>query len=369
MRRFFVFGVSSVCRWRGRAQLPALHGSIFESLWRKSDSHVPAPGASFLPLVASIAWGRAMVVQLGRIGRLFVGAAFVALTSGGASAADLPLKAPAAAPIAFWFPDVPMFGDAIFTDTPAGVYRGGFKIAENESPRPLDRVYFNYNYFNAVDFGGVRTDIHRETFGFEKTFLNGNASIGLRIPVMTVPGRDNSEIGDISAIFKYAFINDGATGNVLSAGLVITAPTGPVTYGFDTRLNQTIHPTFIQPFVAGRAVMGNFFVQGFSSIALPTDSRDVTYLFNDIGVGYFAYRGGPNDLVQAVSPVAELHVNTPFKNDQIGVALPLQTELNVTGGLQVDLKGGFGFGAAIVLPVITPRPFNVEAQARLNFRF
>jgi hypothetical protein len=314
-----------------------------------------------------------MGMQLGRIGSLFLGAAFAALTSGGGWAADIPLKAPA--PVPYLFPDVPMFGDLILIDTPANPFRGAFKIAENESPRPIDRVYFNYNYFNNVDLGGgTKGTINRETFGFEKTFLDGNASIGVRLPFLTLPGRDNDngigDIGDVSLILKYAFINNATTGNVLSAGLVVTAPSSPISLGFDSLQDQKIHSTVIQPFVSGRVVFGNFFVQGFSSIALPTDSRDVTYLFNDIGLGYVAYRGGPNDLIRAISPMVEVHIDTPLKNgDQIGAPLPLDTIINFTGGVQVDLMGGFQLGAAVVIPVTSPRPFDVEGIARLNFRF
>src|SRR5262249_42311373 len=51
--------------------------------------------------------------------------------------------------------------------------RGPYKIAENESPRPQDRVFLSYNYFNdtSTAFSGLpHSDLHRETFGFEKTF-------------------------------------------------------------------------------------------------------------------------------------------------------------------------------------------------------
>src|SRR5262249_45873462 len=53
-----------------------------------------------------------------------------------------------------------------------------YKIADDESPRPVDRIIFNYNYYNDVNGafnnglnpGVGRTDVHAETFGFEKTF-------------------------------------------------------------------------------------------------------------------------------------------------------------------------------------------------------
>src|SRR5262249_28822403 len=57
---------------------------------------------------------------------------------------------------------------------------GAFKIADNESPRPVDRLFATYNYYNNVNtFGGRDFDVHREVFGFEKTFLDGNASFGM----------------------------------------------------------------------------------------------------------------------------------------------------------------------------------------------
>jgi hypothetical protein len=58
------------------------------------------------------------------------------------------------------------------------VVRGAFKIAENESPRPVDRVFGTYDNFYNLNSGlrmpGVqRTGLDREVTGFEKTFLNG----------------------------------------------------------------------------------------------------------------------------------------------------------------------------------------------------
>lgn len=308
-----------------------------------------------------------MEVQLRRIGKSFFVAAIAALAPCAALAADIPLKAPAAAPIPFLYPDVPMFGDAIFADTPQNAVRGGFKIAEYESPRPTDRISFSYNYFNNVDLG-VNTDVHRTTLAFEKTFLNGDASIGLRLPFIQI-GKADTEIGDVSLVFKYALINNAATGNVLSTGLVITAPTSPISFGFDSIRNEQIHSAVFQPFIAGRVVFGDVFVQGFSSVAVPTDSRDVTYLFNDIGIGYVAYRGSGNDLIRAISPVAEIHVNTPIRNGQIGFPLPLDTIVNLTGGVQFDFLGGFQGRIGVAVPVTEPRPFRAELITQVNFRF
>ena len=70
----------------------------------------------------------------------------------------------------------------------------GIKISENQSPRPQDRVYFTSNYFQGVnDQVNQRlqapigyTQVFRYIAGFEKTFMDGQGSIGMRLPIDTV---------------------------------------------------------------------------------------------------------------------------------------------------------------------------------------
>ena len=54
--------------------------------------------------------------------------------------------------------------------------------------------------------------------------------------------------------------------------------------------------------------LDRFYVQGFTSIAVPTDSVVVTALFNDIGVGYYLYRGDGERFITALIPTVEAHV-------------------------------------------------------------
>jgi hypothetical protein len=155
------------------------------------------------------------------------GAVWSLLAAGLACAADLKLKAPPvrALPPAPAADAIPMFGDFQDLDSDTNVRRGAFKIQENESPRPMDRVYFNYNFYSGVDLGSKKVDIQRETFGFEKTVLDGNASLGIRVPIFqNLDSKD--DIGDITLIGKYAFFNDRTTGNVISGGVAVTPPTG-----------------------------------------------------------------------------------------------------------------------------------------------
>ena len=67
----------------------------------------------------------------------------------------------------------------------------GLKISENQSPRPQDRVFFTFDYFSNVNgplnqrLGAPVRDIrvYRYIFGWEQTFDDGNASIGVRLPL------------------------------------------------------------------------------------------------------------------------------------------------------------------------------------------
>jgi hypothetical protein len=63
-------------------------------------------------------------------------------------------------------------------------------IAEDNSPIPRDRVYFNWNHFagesetSVFNFSNA-LNVDRYTFGLEKTFFNGRTSVEVRIPVAT----------------------------------------------------------------------------------------------------------------------------------------------------------------------------------------
>jgi hypothetical protein len=246
--------------------------------------------------------------------------------------------------------------------------RSSFKIAENESPRPEDRLFVTYNYFNRINNSPI--DVHRETIGFEKTFLEGNASIGLRAPFLqeTGEGTNTSQFGDLTIILKGALLNDPCSGNVLAGGLAVTAPTaGGVA-------DTPIHPTLLQPWVGGILGSRDLYVHGFSSILIPTDDRDVTVWFNDIGIGYFLYRnrgcGCDDRLLTAIVPTFEVHVTTPL-NHRGSEATPvgLQDIVDLTFGTWFGIGKRSWLATAIVTPVTGPKPFDVEAQVYFNFGF
>ncbi len=248
-------------------------------------------------------------------------------------------------------------------------FRGAYKIAEAESPAPQDRVYVSYNFFTEVE--GI-ANLHRETFGVEKTFLDGTASLGLRLPFVQTEGSNvpsDQEWGDLSVILKYALYHNRASGNLISAGLVVTAPTGPLPASFainDNRLDL-IHSTLLQPYLGFVWNCERFFVQGFSSVMVPTDADDVTILFHDIGVGYHI----PVNLtfLREVVPVVETHINTPLTRRDENDLPRFRDAVNLSGGVHLYFNERISLTLGLGTTVTGPRLFDVEGAAALNFRF
>jgi hypothetical protein len=264
----------------------------------------------------------------------------------------------------------------------------GFKIAENESPRPQDRAYFSFNYFDNLsaavnrqrDVNLQNVRVYRETFGLEKTFLDGSASVGLRLPLNTLSadsnnpnlGGSDTAVGDLALIFKYAVLEDCETGDLLSAGLVVVTPTGPGHFAnFDSVL--PLHSTTLQPFVGYVLNLGQFYLHGFSSLDIPTDSRDVTMWYDDVGLGYFAYHHDcPDRFLTAVVPTVEMHLNTPLNHRGVLRSLdPAGTPdgINLTFGTNFEFYNRARLAVGVVTPVTGPRPFDFEVIAQLRLRF
>jgi hypothetical protein len=279
---------------------------------------------------------------------------------------------------------------------PAGAIKGavlvpsvrGFKISDDESPKPQDRVYVDFNYYDdlndavnrrlGVDLHNVR--VYRETFGLEKTFLDGDASIGLRLPLNTlsadsgipVLGGSSTDVGDLTVIFKGTLWENRNTGDLFSAGLAVTAPTGPDSFA-GANFITSFHNTTLQPFLGYIWNSGDVYLHGFTAIDIPTDSNDVTILYNDVGIGYYLYRnGGCGRMLTAVVPTFEVHVNTPLNhrgafrlNDPAGTP----DVVDLTTGTIFELNRRSTLAVGIVTPVTGPKPFNVEALVQFNLNF
>jgi len=265
----------------------------------------------------------------------------------------------------------------------------GFKITEDESPRPMDRVYYDFNYFDRVNesvnqhFGSDvdRINAYRSTLGLEKTFFDRDMSIGFRLPLNTLQVESKFEelnstdtaLGDLSVIFKFAPYRNLQNGNLFSCGLAITTPTGSTNFG-GTPIFTGYHSTLMEPFVGYILHYEKWFMEGFSAISVPMDPNDATLLYNDFGVGYTLYRAPKDEdrILTAVVPMLEAHLNDPLNHRGAFVANdPAGTPdvLSFTGAVTCVVQKNIMVGVGLVVPVTGPRPFDWEAQLQLNYVF
>src|SRR5262249_8833823 len=125
-------------------------------------------------------------------------------------------------------------------------------------------------------------------------------------------GGTSTDVGDLTVILKYALYNDRQAGNVFSAGLAVTAPTGPDAFANFNNVTA-FHNTTLQPFIGYLWTCGDFFVHGFVAVDVPTAPNDVPLLYNALGVAYFLSRTPQSDcLIKAFAPTFEVHVNPPL---------------------------------------------------------
>jgi hypothetical protein len=286
----------------------------------------------------------------------------------------------------------------VTTRVPLGFGGGSLKVGENQSPMPSDRAFVTFNYYNGLRApadsstaprvntvttvingvpatvstlipGPPTTNLFNQMAGFEKTFLDGGASIGMRLPFAQLNGDGSvgqQDIGDMSWLFNYAFYRDTTTGNVLSAGVMATLPTGPPQY----TNGGNIHPTLVQPFLGYRWSVDRFYVQGFTSSALPTDPRFVTGLFNDVGAGYWLYRSASrSDFISAIVPTVEAHVTTPLNHRSPDSLISVPDIVALTSGVHIFFANRALLTVGVTTPVTGPRVFPVEAVAQFNFRY
>ncbi|HXG08839.1 MAG TPA: hypothetical protein VNK04_03540 [Gemmataceae bacterium] len=263
-----------------------------------------------------------------------------------------------------------------------------FSIAENESPQPRDRVYFTFNYFSDINedvnarLGNVIRNLHafRYQFGFEKTVLNGTGSFGLRLPVNTLSADSDFElfrgtdtaVGDLTAILKYAPWYNRDTGDLLSVGLAVTAPTGPDAFAGSPAV-VPLHSTVLLPYLGYILNAERWYIHGFSSVSAPTNSDDVTLLLNDVGIGYWLLRdrSGCRRLT-AVIPTFEVHVGTPLNHrGALDFGDPAGTPdwVDLTGGITLEWAGTATFAVGFVTPVTGPKAYEWEVLAQVNVRF
>ncbi|WP_165220784.1 hypothetical protein [Aquisphaera insulae] len=278
------------------------------------------------------------------------------------------------------------------------------KVGVGESPRPLDRVFYRFNFYSNLEpshFQDVSTPYKRvnlflNTFGFEKTFGEW-FSLGFRMPINSIqalsrgtyyvqnpipggpaiprpaPPTYNSTIfGNMNGIVKFKLVEDLNQGYMISGGASLSFPTAS---------NQTIDPgpstaSILQPFLGYIVTRDRFFLQGFSSFTLPLVTVQSMIMFQDIGFGFWAYRSdSPSAFFTGFAPTFEAHLNVPLQGPQRAAwvfeqaGLPFNTQFNLTFGGTFEFWHRATLGMGLVVPTVGPIPFDCEFLAQLNVRF
>jgi hypothetical protein len=277
------------------------------------------------------------------------------------------------------FANVPVFVNTPITQTrsvlvPVPGRYSGILITDNDSPRPSDRLYFGFSHYNdigsSLNPGLTGIDLNRGMFGFEKTVFGDDLSIGLRVPLvgLNAPfGLAAQTVGDLSVLFKYAFVNDRVNQNYLSVGLVVTTPTSSVP-GVLSDGSAFPNSVLLQPWTGFVRSFDWGYLQGISNLVVPTDGRDVILLGNSLATGIWLYRGNPDRLLPALTPTFECHVRTPLNNRDRNGLIFLQDMVNLTSGLHLRWRR-LVISGAVSVPVVGPRPWNIEAISNVNWRF
>jgi hypothetical protein len=249
----------------------------------------------------------------------------------------------------------------------------GALVKSGVTSAPLSNLHIFDRPFDRSSLGQLRTDpltLYNETFGFEKTLLDGNASVGVRMPVFHI--HDGSDagiegIGDVTVTLKYAVYNNLQTGNLVSVGLAVTTPTGTniTTVGS----TSSITPTLLQPFIGGTFRLGGFYAQTFSSVALPTDKVVPSLWLNDLAIGYPVYSNPASDTLTGILPSLEAQVTTPLTHAGLTTTPIAAVETVILSGALNFTFHRLCFTVGSFLPVTGPHPVEYGGFAQVNFLF
>jgi hypothetical protein len=291
-----------------------------------------------------------------------------------------------------------------------------FKMAENTSPLPQDRIYFDFSSYSNVPLTNSPSSVNSYAAGFEKTFFDGIMSVELRAPMATTLSNDiytngststaTGEFGNLALAFKSLIFRRETF--ALSGGLAMTLPTARNTQIFATQgstdptlliENQSVH---LMPFFGGLWTPNDrFFGIGYLQVdvdangdpvtgtnpfsSFPTTAsvgryHDTTFLFADLGLGYWARRSNDRSkFLTGLAYVLEFHLNQSLQgeqvlngnNFQIGTSAENVSFTDITVGAHLELYKMTTVTAAFCTPLTSDRDRQFDSQFRVfvNRRF
>jgi len=271
----------------------------------------------------------------------------------------------------------PISATAPFDRVPVIPGYHGVKVTDHDGPRLSDRFYFAYDTATDVNPAGNQPGalgLHatRQIIGVETVF-DDRFSFGLRVPFVQLRGpfdTDAREIGDLTTVLKYAVINDPCSGNACTIGINLTFPTGGRgdSLGGLPEGGALPRAVFAQPWIGAVWNERDLFVQGVSSLLLPTQPAYPVAWFNSIGTGYWMYHNDQDYLVGGIAPVLEFHLTTAINNRGADEVIVLRDQLNMTAGVFVQFSR-LTIGSAVSLPIMGPRLYKVGGIFTASYQF
>jgi hypothetical protein len=274
-----------------------------------------------------------------------------------------------------------------------------FKISENDSPLPQDRVFFDYNHFqNGIQLGSGFANLDQFTFGVEKTLLEGLASVELRAPFADglsanqpagAYGAQGYQFGDMTLALKVPL--QQCDNYIISAGCAVTLPTASdanytqtgIVNTFTTA-NYLIHNNSVHllPYVGAEWDINDcWYMIGFAQfdfdangyrvdetpaagLALgPTSSSryfDQNLVYVDLGIGNWLYRAPCAPILTGIVPSVELHYTGTLQNaytvNEALTGVPAVTNLANQNILDLTAGVHFLFGPLTDLTVAAVAP-------------
>ena len=289
---------------------------------------------------------------------------------------------------------------------------GQLKLAENVSPLPRDRIFFNYSLFNRVPLTPGGIDVNRFSPGFEKTFFDKQASLEIRTPFATTLDSDiftdgststnNLQFGNLFFTLKGILI--GGDDWAITGGTSLVLPTAQDSRVLDSDgdqilqiSNQSVH---LMPFLGAMATpTANTYIQSIVQIDTPLNGNsvfettdfsnvitetkvgkltDFTMIYFDVATGFWLYRAPSNSShgILGVIPTLEFHWNQSLtRADSVvttqgsinGTVTQFQN-LNITSGVTFQLPRKTRLALGYVVPIGNSQDqlFNSELRVMLN---
>lgn len=289
---------------------------------------------------------------------------------------------------------------------------GRMKLAENSSPIPRDRIFFNYSHFTGVPLSSQPISVNRYSPGFEKTFLDELCSFELRTPFGSSLDNDilangltsdnEFQFGNLFLSLKGVLIQKQNW--LLTAGTSFLLPTAADSRVIDPLTQQEFlrfenKSTHIMPFIGGAFIPNaRLFAQWMVQCDIDANGnpviategsqqtqigtlQDFTLLYTDLSVGYWLYQatGSQRRIVTGIAPVAELHYNRALTtadsvsdaNNQINNVITDFDNINIQVGVTFNIHNNsrLGIGYATPLGNSFDRVFDKEFRVTLNRYF